>query len=89
VTIAAVPSTTQASLGVFLLQTSHASTPDLILSSEDRNDLIANILSLRPRGARRGFARASRWQGSRDERRLVADPLAAQASSTWHRPCGG
>jgi cytochrome c len=45
--IAAMPSTTQTSLGVFL-QTSHASMPNLILSAEDRADLIAYILSLRP-----------------------------------------
>jgi mono/diheme cytochrome c family protein len=46
-TIAAMPSTTQTSLGVFL-QTSHASMPNLILSGADRNNLIAYILSLRP-----------------------------------------
>jgi len=46
-TIAAMPSTTQASLGVFL-QTPHASMPNLILSGAERNDLIAYILSLRP-----------------------------------------
>ena len=46
-TIAAMPSTTEASLGVFL-QTPHASMPNLILSGADRNDLIAYILSLRP-----------------------------------------
>jgi cytochrome c len=45
--IAAMRSTTQTSLGVFL-QTSHGSMPNLILSSADRNDLIAYILSLRP-----------------------------------------
>ncbi|HLX98425.1 MAG TPA: c-type cytochrome [Roseiarcus sp.] len=45
--IAAMPSTTQTSLGVFL-QTSHASMPNLILSAADRNNLIAYILSLRP-----------------------------------------
>jgi len=45
--IAAMPSTTQASLGVFL-QTPHASMPSLILSVAERNDLIAYILSLRP-----------------------------------------
>ena len=44
--IAAMPSTTQTSLGVFL-QTSHASMPNLILSAADRNNLIAYILSLR------------------------------------------
>ncbi len=46
-TIAAMPSTTRTSLGVFL-QTSHASMPNLILSGADRNNLIAYILSLRP-----------------------------------------
>ena len=45
--IAAMPSTTQASLSVFL-QTPHASMPNLILSRAERNDLIAYILSLRP-----------------------------------------
>ncbi len=45
-TIAAMPSTTQTSLGVFL-QTSHASMPNLILSAADRNNLTAYILSLR------------------------------------------
>jgi mono/diheme cytochrome c family protein len=45
--IAAMPSTTQTSLGVFL-QTSHASMPNLILSAADRDNLIAYILSLRP-----------------------------------------
>jgi mono/diheme cytochrome c family protein len=47
VTIAAMPSTTEGSLTVFL-QTPHASMPDLVLSSSDRRDLIAYILSLRP-----------------------------------------
>jgi hypothetical protein len=46
-TIAAMPSTTEASLSAFL-QTSHASMPNLILSQAERNDLIAYILSLRP-----------------------------------------
>ncbi|MGB7975070.1 MAG: c-type cytochrome [Roseiarcus sp.] len=45
-TIAAMPSTTQTSLGVFL-QTSHASMPNLILSAADRDNLTAYILSLR------------------------------------------
>ncbi len=45
--IAAMPSTTQTSLGVFL-QTSHGSMPNLILSAADRSNLIAYILSLRP-----------------------------------------
>jgi mono/diheme cytochrome c family protein len=45
--IAAMPSTTQTSLSVFL-QTSHASMPNLILSVADRDNLIAYILSLRP-----------------------------------------
>jgi mono/diheme cytochrome c family protein len=45
--IAAMPSTTETSLGVFL-QTSHGSMPNLILSAADRNNLIAYILSLRP-----------------------------------------
>jgi len=44
--IAAMPSTTQTSLAVFL-RTSHASMPNLILSAADRNNLIAYILSLR------------------------------------------
>jgi mono/diheme cytochrome c family protein len=45
--IAAMRSTTQTSLGVFL-QTPHPSMPNLILSAADRNNLIAYILSLRP-----------------------------------------
>ena len=45
--IAAMTSTTQTSLGVFL-QTSHPSMPNLILSAADRSNLIAYILSLRP-----------------------------------------
>ena len=45
--IAAMPSTTQASLNAFL-QTPHAKMPNLILSVAERNDLIAYILSLRP-----------------------------------------
>jgi mono/diheme cytochrome c family protein len=45
--IAAMPSTTQTSLGVFM-QTSHAPMPNLILTAADRNNLIAYILSLRP-----------------------------------------
>ncbi len=45
--IAAMPSTTQMSLSVFL-QTSHGSMPNHILSAADRSDLIAYILSLRP-----------------------------------------
>jgi mono/diheme cytochrome c family protein len=45
--IAAMRSTTQRSLGVFL-RTSHGAMPNLILSAADRNDLIAYILSLRP-----------------------------------------
>jgi hypothetical protein len=45
--IAAMPSTTQTSLGAFL-QTSHGSMPNHILSAADRNNLIAYILSLRP-----------------------------------------
>jgi cytochrome c len=44
--IAAMPSTTQRSLGVFL-RTSHGAMPNHILSAADRNDLIAYILSLR------------------------------------------
>jgi cytochrome c len=47
VTIATMPSTTEQSLGVFL-QTSHGSMPDLILSPEDRSDVISYIMSLRP-----------------------------------------
>jgi cytochrome c len=46
-TIASMPSTTEESLNVFL-QSPHAAMPDLILSPDDRNDLIAYILSLRP-----------------------------------------
>ncbi len=45
--IAAMPSTTEASLTVFL-ETSHAPMPNLILSTAERNNLIAYILSLRP-----------------------------------------
>src|SRR5947209_6779894 len=44
--IAAMPSTSQRSLDVFL-QTSHASMPNLILSAADRKNLSAYILSLR------------------------------------------
>jgi mono/diheme cytochrome c family protein len=44
--IAAMPSTTQASLNAFL-QTPHAKMPNLILSAAELNDLIAYILSLR------------------------------------------
>jgi mono/diheme cytochrome c family protein len=47
VTIASMPSTTEQSLTAFL-QTPHASMPDLIISPEDRSDLVAYILSLRP-----------------------------------------
>jgi cytochrome c len=46
-TIASMPSTTADSLNVFL-QSPHATMPDLILSPDDRSDLIAYILSLRP-----------------------------------------
>ena len=44
--IAAMPSTTQASLNAFL-QTPHAKMPNLIFSGAELNDLIAYILSLR------------------------------------------
>jgi mono/diheme cytochrome c family protein len=44
--IAAMPSTTAQSLGVFL-QTSHAAMPNLILSTNERDDVIAYILSLK------------------------------------------
>ena len=44
--IAATPSTTARSLGVFL-RSPHASMPNLILSLADRDDVIAYILSLR------------------------------------------
>jgi mono/diheme cytochrome c family protein len=47
VTIAAMPSTTEESLTIFL-QTPHASMPNLVLSWADQRDLIAYILSLRP-----------------------------------------
>ncbi len=47
VAIAAMPSTTAASLAAFL-STTHASMPNLTLSAADRSDLIAYILSLRP-----------------------------------------
>jgi mono/diheme cytochrome c family protein len=46
-TIAMTPTTTGESLTVFL-RTPHAAMPDLILSPEDKNDLVAYILSLRP-----------------------------------------
>ena len=46
-TIASMPSVTADALNVFL-QTPHATMPDLILSPDDRSDLIAYILSLRP-----------------------------------------
>jgi len=45
--IAAMPSTSAQSLGVFL-KTSHARMPNLILSDPERDDVIAYILSLRP-----------------------------------------
>jgi mono/diheme cytochrome c family protein len=44
--IAAMPSTTAQSLGVFL-RTSHAAMPNLILSAGERHDVIAYILSLK------------------------------------------
>jgi cytochrome c len=44
--IAAMPSTTARSLGVFL-QTSHPPMPNLVLSASERDDVIAYILSLR------------------------------------------
>jgi mono/diheme cytochrome c family protein len=44
--IAAMPSTTALSLGVFL-RTSHPSMPNFELSSSERDDVIAYILSLR------------------------------------------
>ncbi len=46
-TIASMPSTTADALNAFL-QTPHATMPNLVLSSSDRSDLIAYILSLRP-----------------------------------------
>jgi hypothetical protein len=46
VAIAAMLSTSQKSLGVFL-QMPQPSMPNLILSGADRNDVIAYILSLR------------------------------------------
>jgi hypothetical protein len=45
--IAAMPSTSAQSLGVFL-KTSHANMPNLILGNSERDDVIAYILSLRP-----------------------------------------
>jgi len=45
--IAAMPSASAQSLGVFL-KTSHANMPNLILSDLERDDVIAYILSLRP-----------------------------------------
>jgi mono/diheme cytochrome c family protein len=47
ISIAAMPMITEQSLNVFL-QTPHASMPNLILSKQDRDDLIAYIMSLRP-----------------------------------------
>jgi hypothetical protein len=44
--IAAMPSTTARSLEVFL-KTSHPTMPNLMLSTRERDDLIAYILSLR------------------------------------------
>jgi hypothetical protein len=44
--IAATPSTTAQSLGVFL-RTSHAAMPNLILGASERDDVIAYILSLK------------------------------------------
>jgi mono/diheme cytochrome c family protein len=46
-TIASMPSMTAEALNVFL-QTPHATMPNLILSPDDRSDVIAYILSLRP-----------------------------------------
>jgi mono/diheme cytochrome c family protein len=46
-TVASMPSTTAEALDVFL-QTSHATMPNIVLSQDDRNDLMAHILSLRP-----------------------------------------
>ena len=43
--IAAMPSTSAQSLGVFL-RTSHANMPNLVLSNSERDDVIAYILSL-------------------------------------------
>ena len=45
--IAMTPSITPESLDRFL-QTPHAAMPELILSPDDRSDLVAYILSLRP-----------------------------------------
>ena len=47
VAVAAMPSTTAESLGVFL-RTSHPTMPNIILSNAERDDVIAYILSLRP-----------------------------------------
>jgi mono/diheme cytochrome c family protein len=44
--IARMPSTTQMSLRAFL-QSSHRSMPNLVLKPQDRDDIIAYILSLR------------------------------------------
>jgi mono/diheme cytochrome c family protein len=45
--IAALPSTTAMSLRVFL-RTPHENMPNLILSNQERDDVIAYILSLKP-----------------------------------------
>ncbi len=44
--VAAMPSTTAMSLGVFL-RTSHPTMPNLMLTPSERDDVIAYILSLR------------------------------------------
>jgi mono/diheme cytochrome c family protein len=44
--IAAMPTTSAQSLGVFL-KTSHGNMPNLILTNSERDDVIAYILSLR------------------------------------------
>ena len=45
--IAAMPSTTELSLKVFL-RSPHENMPNLILSEQDRDDVISYILSLKP-----------------------------------------
>jgi mono/diheme cytochrome c family protein len=47
VDIAAMPSTTEMSLKVFL-RTPHENMPNLILSDEDRDNVVSYILSLKP-----------------------------------------
>ena len=47
VDIAAMPSTTEMSLKVFL-RTPHENMPNLILTDQERDDVVAYILSLKP-----------------------------------------